>query len=96
MRWPAAGVILVIAGFAGCDRGARKDLPQRNQFLEESQVWVYVFPDRYPNLAHKCAGETGMWTDTDRDVWIVYHDPLCGAGEQMPIVIDNIRTGSAP
>lgn len=83
---------------AACDTGARKDLPQENQSLDSSTAQIYLFPDKFPNVAHKCDGDTGLWTTTDRNVWIVYSDPKCGAplGEgREPIVLDNIPGSSS-
>jgi len=83
---------------ASCDRGARKDLPQENQQLDSSEAQVFLFPDQFPNVSHKCDDLTGIWTTTDRAVWIVYDDPQCGApvGEgRQPIVLDNIPGSSS-
>lgn len=96
----ALASLSLVAVVAGCtvDRGGRKDLPNDNQVLDESDAQIFLFPDRYPNVAHKCDGETGIWTTTGRDVWIVYSDPKCGAplGEgRAPIVLDNIP-GASP
>lgn len=85
------GVVLaaLITVLAACDRGARKDLPQEQQNLDESEAVVVVNPDKFPNLAHKCLDTTGIWTTTGGAVWIIYRDPKCG-GEGEPFVIDNI------
>lgn len=85
-----AGVAaLLLLAACDTDRGARQDLPNSNQDLNNANVSVYLFPDKFPNLTHKCDATTGMWTDTGRDVWIVYNDPMCdGTGD--PMVLDNI------
>lgn len=88
---------LVILLLTGCDTGARKDLPQENQTLDSSEAQVFLFPDGYPNVAHKCDNTTGIWTNTDRAVWIVYNDPQCGAPAvegRDPIILDNIPGSS--
>jgi hypothetical protein len=85
----AAALIANIGLLAACDRGARKDLPQEQQNLDESEAIIVLNPDKFPNLAHKCLDTTGIWTTTDRAVWIIYRDPRCG-GEGEPFVIDNI------
>lgn len=91
MKKKIIGVLAVAGVLFGCDddRGARKDLPNNNQTLDDSQATVYLFPDKYPNLAHKCDGTTGMWTTTDRGVWIIYDDVLCG-GTVGGLVLSNI------
>lgn len=83
-----------LLALVGCDRGARKDLPQDNQNLVEDQVDIYLFPDQYPNVAHRCVPEatTGIWTVTADWVWIVYNDPRCG-GEGEITVLDNVPGG---
>ena len=72
-----------------CDTGASKDLEQENQTLNSGTAQVYLMPDKFPNLTHKCDATTGMWTTTGGNVWIVYRDPLCG-GEGEITVFDNI------
>ena len=79
---------------AACDTGARKDLPQDNQTLDETDATVYLFPDKFPNVTHKCGGTTGMWTTTQGNVWIVYEDRLCGGTGQM-LVFSNISGSRA-
>jgi hypothetical protein len=86
-------VTLLVAATA-CDRGARKDLPQEQQNLDESEAVVVVNPDKFPNAAHKCVDTTGIWTTTGGAVWIVYRDLMCG-GEGGMFVIDNIPGASA-
>ncbi len=87
----ALAALVLVAVLVGCDndRGARKDLPNNSQMLDESVADIYLFPDRYPNLAHKCDETTGMWTTTDRGVWVVYDDILCG-GTVGGLVLSNI------
>lgn len=88
------GLIGLAAITVGCeiDRGARKDLPNSSQTLVENEVKVYLHPDRFPNVTHRCDETTGIWTTTDRAVWIVYGDPLCG-GTAAITVLDNIPGG---
>lgn len=96
---PAMAAAFGLVLLAGCDRGARKDPPQDSQNLVEGDVTVYLQPDKFPNIVHRCDGDTGMWTTTQGNVWVVYADPACGAplGERAPIVLDNIPgTGTAP
>lgn len=82
--------ITIVGLTAACSsRGARRDLPQDSQELNEGQATVYLFPDKFPNVAHKCDGTTGMWTTTDRGLWVVYDDVLCG-GETGGLVLSNI------
>ena len=95
-RTAAFGVMLLAAGLlcillVGCDtdRGARKDLPDQQQVLEDSTAQVFLMPDKFPNITHKCEGSTGMWTTTDRSVWIVYQDTMCD-GDGTGQVLDNI------
>lgn len=89
-------IVFAVSIFAAsCDTGARKDLPQENQRLDESDADIIVMPDDYPNIAHKCSGTTGTWTTTDNAVWIVYRDPDCG-GEGEPFVLDNIPGSQTP
>jgi hypothetical protein len=71
------------------DRGARQDLPINNQELDKDTAKIFLMPDRFPNLAHKCEGTMGIWTTTDRHIWIVYNDPACD-GVGNPFVLDNI------
>jgi hypothetical protein len=78
-----------LLALVACDRGARKDLPQGSQNLDESTADIILMPDQFPNLAHKCLDTTGMWTVTDNWVWIVYNDRMCG-GEGDMVVLDNI------
>jgi len=83
-------IILSVIALAACDTGARKDLPNENQNLIQSDVEVYVNPDQFPNLVHRCTNTTGMWSTTDRYVWIVYNDPDCG-GTGRVLVLDNVH-----
>ncbi len=103
IRAAAAVAALAVIGVA-CDndRGARKDLPNQSQNLDEGSADIILMPDAFPNLAHKCyplpadfpnAEPVGMWTTSDRGVWIVYGDPLCG-GTSDPFILDNIPGGS--
>jgi predicted small secreted protein len=82
---------LLALPIAACDtdRGAQKDLPVSRQNLDETDASVYLFPDGFPNITHKCDGTTGLWTTTDRGVWIVYEDRLCD-GDGTGMVLDNI------
>lgn len=100
-RLAAAPAAIAVALFvSSCDTGARKDLPQENQRLVEDEATVYLQPDKFPNIVHRCDETTGMWTTTQGNVWIVYDDPACGAtrGEgRAPIVLDNVPgSASAP
>ena len=89
-------IAIAVATFlTGCDRGARKDLPQENQQLDQSDADVIVMPDRFPNITHKCSGTTGFWTTTGGAVWIMFRDPDCG-GEGEPFVLDNIPGSQTP
>lgn len=97
----AAAIVLGIAATAcDVDRGARQDLPNSQQTQvtgEDADVWL--FPDKFPNVVHRCADDgTGIWTTTDRNVWIVYNDPACpGANrEALPLVLDNIPGAAQP
>lgn len=84
--------VIAAAALTACgDHGARKDLPQESQVLDASIADIILFPDRFPNVAHKCAPEStiGIWTMTRDDTWIIYNDPYCG-GEGPMIVLDNI------
>lgn len=82
---------LLALPIAACDtdRGARKDLPVDNQRLDESDAHVYLMPDQFPNIVHRCDSTLGIWTTTDRYVWIVYNDPSCDGTGPMT-VLDNI------
>jgi hypothetical protein len=83
-------IILPLALIAcDTDRGARKDLPIDNQRLDETDAHVYLMPDQFPNIVHKCDGTTGIWVTTDRNVWITYQDLLCD-GDGTGKTIDNI------
>lgn len=88
MKWKRivqAAVVLPLSfgvlGLSGCsDHDAQSDLPVGNQKLSTTDVQVDVFPDGFPNMAHKCrTGDVtvGEWTGTDRWVFIIYNDPLC-------------------
>ena len=87
-------LIAAVLALVACDRGARKDLPQSNQNLDESTADIILMPDQFPNFAHKCLGTVGQWTVTADWVWIVYNDPLCG-GEGEMIVLDNVPGGES-
>jgi hypothetical protein len=87
LLWMALLAIPITA--CDTDRGARKDLPINNQQLNESDAQVYLMPDQFPNVTHKCDGTLGIWTTTDRAVWIVYNDPRCDGDGSGP-VLDNI------
>ena len=92
-RRTTAVVAVLAITLVACDTGARKDLSDEDQRLDESEAQIFLFPDGFPNVAHKCDNGTGIWTNTDRAVWIVYDDPQCGVpvGEgRTPIVLDNI------
>lgn len=93
MRKILAIAAIGLMALVGCDtdRGANKDLPNQQQELDEGSAQIYLFPDGYPNVAHKCdeTTQTGIWTVTDRHVWIYYNDPACGGDGSGPI-IDNI------
>jgi hypothetical protein len=78
-----------VAVLTACDTGARKDLPQDNQTLDETEATVILMPDKFPNITHKCLQTTGFWTTTQGNVWIVYEDRLCGGTGQM-LVFSNI------
>jgi len=99
-RYPFTIILLILTVLfcfvllAACDndRGARQDLPNSSQNLVESEVEVYLHPDQFPNVTHRCDDTTGIWTTTDRAVWIVYGDPLCG-GTSRITVLDNIPGG---
>jgi len=93
VRHLIAGTVAV-AALAACDTGARKDLPDENQKLDHSEAEIQLFPDKFPNTAHKCVGDVGTWTTTDRGVWIVYGDPKCG-GSGPTLILTNVpgRTG---
>lgn len=86
---------LAVFAMTACDtdRGARKDLPVEQQQLDETDARVYLMPDAFPNIVHKCDGTTGLWTTTDRNVWIVYQDILCD-GDGTGQVFDNIPGGA--
>ena len=90
-RIMAVATIVVLA--ASCDPGARKDLPDENQEQDKGTASVYLMPDGFPNITHKCDGTTGMWTTTDRGVWIVYQDILCD-GDGTGQILDNIAGGT--
>jgi hypothetical protein len=86
--------LLIVAACAAtiltaCDTGGRKDLPDDQQTLDESEAVVIVNPDKFPNITHKCLEQTGFWTTTQGNVWIVYEDRLCGGTGQM-LVFSNI------
>jgi hypothetical protein len=81
------GVMIFI--LSGCDTGARKDLPDDQQTIDESEAVVVANPDGFPNVTHKCLQTTGFWTTTQGNVWIVYEDPQCGGTGQM-LVFSNI------
>lgn len=89
------GSALVLLTITACDTGARKDLPNDAQILDESKATVVVNPDKFPNIAHKCLESTGFWTTTQGNVWIVYNDPLCPGSEGDPLIFSNIA-GRAP
>lgn len=91
MRWLLIPALLALGA---CDTGARKDLPQENQELDSSTAQVYLMPDQFPNIVHKCEGTTGMWVTTGRNVWIVYQDLLCD-GNGTGMVLDNIPGSQA-
>lgn len=88
--------LAALAILAGCDRGARRDLPNNSQDLDEGNALIVLMPDRFPNLAHKCVPEstTGVWTVTNDWMWIVYNDPECG-GVGAITVLDNVPGANA-
>lgn len=89
-------LVVAVLALAGCDRGARKDLPQANQDTIDGDADVYLFPDKFPNLVHRCSdGGLGIWTTTDRWVWIIYNDPECPGAEGEMIVLDNVPGAQA-
>jgi hypothetical protein len=93
MRTATAVVVSATALISlGCDRGARKDLEQDNQMFNTGTAVVYLNPDKFPNITHKCDETTGMWTTTQGNVWIVYNDRNCG-GEGPVTIFDNIPGG---
>lgn len=95
----AVGVMLT-AGLAltacGDDDGAVTDLDEDQLQLDDGLATIMLMPDRFPNLAHKCYPEEGVpvgaWAVTDRDVWIVYNDPLCPgySRERETFVLSNV------
>ena len=94
MKWlliPAMALIGTLV--VSCDPGARQDLPQENQEKDAGTASVFLMPDGFPNITHKCEGTTGMWTTTDRGVWIVYEDIACDGAGTGPI-LDNIAGGT--
>ena len=91
------GCVLAVAATAmltACDRGARKDLEQDDQVLNSGTAVVYLNPDKFPNITHKCDQTTGLWTTTQGNVWIVYNDRNCG-GEGEVMIFDNIPGSSS-
>lgn len=96
MKKLAVTVVAALLGFAACgdDDGARTDLDEDYQTQDTSLGDVVLMPDRFPNLVHKCFGisHTGIWTTTDRWVWIVLNDPDCG-GRGRVVIIDNVPGG---
>jgi hypothetical protein len=94
LAWAAPALLLVVALGCDTDRGAQKDLPVSRQNLDETDAAVYLFPDGFPNITHKCDGTTGLWTTTDRNVWIMYEDLLCDGDGSGP-VLDNIPGAQA-
>jgi hypothetical protein len=92
---PTAVALLALSACG--DTGGRKDLPDNNQTLDHGTADVALFPDRYPNVAHKCVGTnktTGIRTTTDRYVWVYYNDPDCGGDGSGPI-LDNVPGSNA-
>lgn len=91
--------LTAVAGLAACsDTGARKDLPQSAQSLDQSQADIIVMPDRFPNLAHKCrSGALGIWTTTDRLVVLLGNDHQCEGFDpaRPPYVIFSNIPGTA-
>jgi hypothetical protein len=89
--------IVAVFVLVGCDRGARKDLPQSNQDVIDGNADVYLFPDKFPNLVHRCGDKgLGIWSTTDRWVWIIFNDPTCPGSEGEMVVLDNIPGAQAP
>lgn len=85
---------LMFLGAACTGNDAREDLDVEDQVNDDGIVANIVLnPDGFPNAAHKCYldGQPGIWTNTDRAMWIVFNDPTCpGATETPMVVIDNI------
>jgi hypothetical protein len=87
---------------AGCsDHDARSDLAVDKQKLDTTDVRVAVFPDAFPNVAHKCMDYSsgplvGMYTTTDRFVVLVYNDPACpGSNPEQAMTVVNMGSRQA-
>jgi hypothetical protein len=86
-------VALALIALAACgddDEDARQDLPTENQMNDVSTATIVVFPDKFPNVAHKCLDTTGMWTTTDRILILIYNDHTCpGANLEQEMTVIN-------
>lgn len=84
---------LMFLGVACTGNDAREDLDVEDQVSDVSDAVTAIFPDGFPNASHKCfqEGQPGIWTTTDRGVWIVFNDPTCSGATEGPMtVLDNI------
>lgn len=90
-----AVTIVAATALAACDddRGARQDLPNSQQQVDDAGANVILMPDKFPGMVWRCFGPdetSGYYTTTDRWVWVVYNDPNCGGTEGPITVLDNV------
>jgi hypothetical protein len=87
-RWVA--VIVGLGALTACGDGepnSRTDVSEDDIAVNIAGVNVEAMPDRYPNVAWRCAGRNGLYTTTDRLLYIVVMDPNCGAENRATEVI---------
>ena len=93
--WVAVIVGLAALTACGDDKpNSRTDVDEDKIEVGIEGMHVEAFPDRYPNVAWKCAGRNGLYSTTDRKLYIVVNDPNCSeTGRDDTVVIgDDITT----
>jgi hypothetical protein len=85
-------IVIAVGLLVGCgdgDPGSRDDVPEDRVEVDQVSANVVAFPDRYPNVAWRCAGANGLYTTTNRILLIVVNDRNCTETGETRVVGDN-------
>jgi hypothetical protein len=85
--WVTLAAALTL-GSCGDDPDSRDDLPEERVDVDMEGANVVAFPDRYPNVAWRCAGHNGLYTTTNRVLLIVVNDRNCTETGEPRVVGD--------
>ncbi len=83
-RFLVTGVALAALALAGCnsynEQRGKGDAPVGQ--TDDSPATIINFPNNFANVAHKCYGTTGLYSNTRNagDVTVVPSDPRCAPG----------------